>query len=245
MQLLVSVTGAAEAVEAVAGGAALIDVKNPAEGALGAAAPAVVQAVRAAVPAHLPVSAALGDFQDQPGTAALAAVGAALAGADLVKIGLLGTGTPAAAHRLLSGVVRSLEQLRFSARLIACAYADAVDIGALPVRDLAAVAAAAGCAGAMVDTFRKSPGTGLLSALGPAALADFVSQCRTHGLLCGLAGSLRAADLAVVAAVAPDYAGVRGAACGGDRSGCVTRAHVQALVQQLERPVRPVYGGQA
>ena len=55
MRLLVSVVDAAEARLAVAGGVDVVDVKNPAEGALGAPAPAVIAEVRDALPAALPV----------------------------------------------------------------------------------------------------------------------------------------------------------------------------------------------
>ena len=76
MRLLVSVTTAQEAELAVAGGVDVVDVKNPAEGSLGAPAPAVIEAVRAVVPPGSPVSAAIGDMPHLPGTAALAALGA-------------------------------------------------------------------------------------------------------------------------------------------------------------------------
>ena len=49
MRLLVSVVSAEEARRAVAGGADIVDVKDPREGALGAPAPAVLEAP---VPAH-------------------------------------------------------------------------------------------------------------------------------------------------------------------------------------------------
>ena len=88
MKLLVSVVDAGEARAAAAAGADIVDVKNPAEGSLGAPSPAVIAAVRAAVPAELPVSAAIGDMPNLPGTAALAALGAARSGATFVKVGL-------------------------------------------------------------------------------------------------------------------------------------------------------------
>ena len=53
MQLLISVVGVAEVGAAVSGGADIVDVKNPHEGSLGAAAPHVVRAVRAAAPVAL------------------------------------------------------------------------------------------------------------------------------------------------------------------------------------------------
>lgn len=243
MRLLVSVTDAAEAMAAVHGGAHLIDVKNPAEGALGAGAPAVIRAVRQAVPAGLPVSAALGDMPDLPGTAALAAVGAAVAGADMVKVGLYGVRTPAQARALLQEVRESLRAFAPATALVACAYADAEAIGALPPALLPEVAAVCGCAGAMVDTFTKGAGS-LFRYLPPAAAAAFLKQCRAAGLMTALAGSLTGEELALAAALAPEIIGVRSAACvGGDRvKGRVEAGAVAALLRLLGLPSLEVVG---
>ena len=90
MRLLVSVVSAAEARRALAGGADIIDVKDPSEGALGAPAPRVLSEVVEAVGGAAPVSVALGDLPDLPHTAALAARGAVVSGAAFVKVGLRG-----------------------------------------------------------------------------------------------------------------------------------------------------------
>src|SRR3954463_7616703 len=103
MKLLVSVVDADEARTAAAAGARTAaaagadigDVKTPAEGSLGAPSPAVIVGVRAAVPAELPVSAAIGDMPNLPGTAGLSALGAAHSGATFVKVGLWGAATEA------------------------------------------------------------------------------------------------------------------------------------------------------
>jgi uncharacterized protein (UPF0264 family) len=84
MRLLVSVVSAGEARLALAGGADIIDVKDPGEGALGAPAPDVLTEVVRVVGSAAPVSVALGDMPDLPHTAALAARGAELSGADYV-----------------------------------------------------------------------------------------------------------------------------------------------------------------
>jgi uncharacterized protein (UPF0264 family) len=68
MALLVSVRSAAEAEAALAGGAALIDVKEPARGSLGRADEAVIRAVLGAVAGRRPVSAALGELAEKKGT---------------------------------------------------------------------------------------------------------------------------------------------------------------------------------
>src|SRR5947209_7656121 len=85
--LLVSVRNAAEAVRALEGGAALIDVKEPLHGSLGRAADAVIQEVMRAVGAARPVSAALGEWLDAASTEA-----DALPGLSYIKWGLAGCG---------------------------------------------------------------------------------------------------------------------------------------------------------
>lgn len=237
MRLLVSVIDAEEAMAAVQGGAFLIDVKNPAEGALGAAAPATIRAIRRAVPPELGVSAALGDMPDLPGTAALAAVGAAAVGASLVKVGLFGVCTPAAATSLLRTMRESLRLFAPEVGLIACAYADAGQIGSLPPHQLPKVALEAGCAGAMVDTYTK--GAGSLFAYMPVdEAAAFVVEGKRLGLMTALAGSLAGKELALAAALSPDIVGIRSAACtGGDRvSGRVDAGLVAEAVRLVCHP---------
>jgi uncharacterized protein (UPF0264 family) len=69
----------------------------------------------------------------------------------------------------------------------------------------------------MLDTAGKSTG-GLRRHLDPVRLAAFVASARAHGLVSGLAGSLRVADIAPLGRLRPDYLGFRGALCGGDRT---------------------------
>jgi len=64
MQLLVSVRSAAEALDALEGGAGLIDVKEPSRGPLGAADYEVIEEVVRVVGGRCPVSAALGELRD-------------------------------------------------------------------------------------------------------------------------------------------------------------------------------------
>src|SRR5205823_2135975 len=109
MRLLVSVRGPVEACAALAGGADVIDAKDPACGALGAVSAERLAAIRRTVGAARPVSAALGDARDE-GTVAAAA--AAAAGAALGEPGFGGVTSAARAPRLAraararGGVVR-------------------------------------------------------------------------------------------------------------------------------------------
>jgi uncharacterized protein (UPF0264 family) len=223
----VSVVDADEAREAAAAGADIVDVKNPAEGSLGAPSPAVIAAVRAAVPDELPVSAAIGDMPNLPGTAALAAFGAAHSGAAYVKVGLWGASTDAAAAELL----RAVRDAAGGAVTVAAAYADARRLAPAPLAPelLPRVARAAGAEVCLLDTAVKD-GRGLLDWLSPDELAALVDEAHELGLEVALAGALRAVDLPVVAATGADIAGVRAAACGEDkRSGRLEPARVRAL----------------
>src|SRR2546430_1160524 len=95
MRLLVSVRGSVEARAAVAGGADVIDAKDPARGALGPVRRDRLAAIPRAVGAARPVSAAPGDAGDD---AMVAAAAAAAAGVAFVKL-RLGGGTSEAPGR--------------------------------------------------------------------------------------------------------------------------------------------------
>jgi (5-formylfuran-3-yl)methyl phosphate synthase len=230
MKLLVSVIDAGEARAAAAAGADIVDVKNPAEGSLGAPVPAVIAGVRAAVPVELPVSAAIGDMPNLPGTAALAALGAARSGATFVKVDLWGVSTEDDAVRLLRAVRDGVANVP-GAVVVAAAYADArrVAHGPLAPELLPSVARAGGARVCLLDTAVKD-GRGLLDWLLPDALASLVDEAQSAGLQVALAGALRAEDLPAVAATGADIAGVRSSACRDERrSGPLEAARVRAL----------------
>jgi (5-formylfuran-3-yl)methyl phosphate synthase len=211
MRLLVSVTDAAEARVAVEAGVDIVDVKNPAEGSLGAAGPRVIESVREVVPPERPVSAAVGDLPALPGTAALAALGAARSGAAYVKVGLWGTPTTDGAVAVLRAVRDALDG---GVTVIAAAYADAERVpgGPLPPAALVAAARRGGVGGCLLDTAVKD-GRGLFDWLTREELATLVAEGHAAGLEMALAGALRADDLSLVRATGADIAGVRAAAC--------------------------------
>jgi (5-formylfuran-3-yl)methyl phosphate synthase len=211
MRLLLSVTDAREARVAAAAGVDIVDVKNPAEGSLGAPRPGVIERVREVVPPERPVSAAIGDLPNLPGTAALAALGAARSGAAYVKVGLWGTSTPDEAVAVLRAVREAVDG---EAVVIAGAYADAecVPGGSLPPRAVVAAARRARVGGCLLDTAVKD-GRGLFDWLTPKALAALVAEAHAAGLEMALAGALRAENLSVIRTTGADIAGVRSAAC--------------------------------
>jgi (5-formylfuran-3-yl)methyl phosphate synthase len=66
MRLLVSVRSASEVGAALAGGADIIDAKEPRHGSLGAVSRRTLASITAVVPPECPLSIALGDLTTQP-----------------------------------------------------------------------------------------------------------------------------------------------------------------------------------
>ena len=217
---------------ALAGGADIVDVKNPAEGSLGAPSPALLRAVSRRVEGRAVLSAALGDAPHLPGTLALAAAGAAGCGAEYVKVGLLGSSRPDDAVTLLREVQRAATGGRTATRVVAVAYADALRVGGLPPGELPRAAARAGVHGVMLDTAVKD-GASTLDHLGEKGVAVFLEEARSLGLETALAGALRLREIFRIAALGAQVVGVRGSACDGGRAGRVSGARVRALREAL------------
>jgi (5-formylfuran-3-yl)methyl phosphate synthase len=182
------------------------------------------------------VSVALGDGPFEPAAAVQAALAVARQGAAFVKFGLRETSGDHAVATLRA--VRTA--LPDGVGVVVAGFADFQRAGAPDPRELPALARAAGIQGCLIDTAVKD-GRGLLHWMHDADLRAFVGACREHGQLSALAGSLALADLARVAGLGPDIAGVRGAACAGDRiRGRVSEDRVRALARALAHQVTSV-----
>ena len=223
MRLLVSVASAADASAALAGGADLIDAKDPLTGALGAVSVEVLRQIHATVAGHRPVTAALGDAADE-GAIECAARAFTAAGASLVKLGFAGIASAADVAALTAAAVRGAGP----GGVVAVAYADADRAGSIAPAALLDVAARAGAKGVLLDTADKA-GPGLRDLLAETELAKWVTEAHEAGLFVALAGKLTAGDLPFVRDVGADIIGVRGAACVGGRSGHVTEEKVRLL----------------
>ena len=221
MQLLVSVADVQDARAALAGGADLIDAKEPRRGALGAVAPERLRAICEAVRAHRPVSAALGDAT-QAAYIEGATRAAVAAGVTYVKIGFRGAGSAARVRELASAAGAGA-----GGHLIMVGYADWDRVGAPRPDLILEVAAAVNAAGVLLDTAVKD--ATLFELISENNVATWAATAHAAGLLVALAGSLRGADLAAAREAGADIVGVRGAACDGGRTGRVSVARVAAL----------------
>ena len=135
----------------------IIDLKDPAQGALGAVDPATTRRVVALIAGREPVSATIGDLPMQPEAIRAAVIERASCGVDYVKFGLFPGGDPQACFQ-------ALRPIALRVRLILVLFADA-----LPAFDAVASASDIGAAGIMLDTADKNAGS-LLTHLDASAL---------------------------------------------------------------------------
>ncbi|HEX5633905.1 MAG TPA: (5-formylfuran-3-yl)methyl phosphate synthase [Gemmatimonadales bacterium] len=229
MRLLVSVRDVDEARLAVAAGADIVDVKEPTDGTLAPASPAVLAAIAAAVPADVPLGVALGEPADLASLSALLAARAATLGGRPVYVKFVPSGNGA------RGCVSLVRELLPDAMVVVAGYADACGTPAAR-RDFLRDACAAGADGALLDTRSKS--LGLLQVVPEAELGALIEESRARGAFLALAGSLDGPALARLALLGADVAGVRGAACEGGRAGALSAARVAALLRAARQAPR-------
>ena len=213
MKLLVSVVNKTEAIDSIKGGADIIDVKNPKEGSLGANFPRVIREVKKVISRNLELSATIGDLPNLPGTASLAALGAAVSGVDYVKVGLFGVKTSVDATVLMTEVVRTVKEFNLGLKTIACGYADFRYVGCVNPLQLPLVAHKSAADGVLVDVKIKVSKSNLFNFLGDEQLKQFVTQAHDYNLLAALAGSLGKEDIQRVHSLGADIIGVRGIVC--------------------------------
>jgi (5-formylfuran-3-yl)methyl phosphate synthase len=230
MKLLVSVSNADEASAALAGGADVIDAKNPMAGPLGAVSLDELRDIVSRVNGARPVTAALGDASDGRALETEARCYAA-AGASLVKLGFAGTTERDRVERWLAAAARGA--VSGGGGVVAVAYADAHRAGSIAPGRLIEAAARAGATGVLLDTADKA-GPGLRSSIAIRALRDWVWSAHQAGLLVALAGRLTADDFDFVREAGADIVGVRGAACRGGRVGRISTERVKRLRGRCE-----------
>lgn len=260
--LLVSVRDAGEATAALAGGADLIDVKEPLAGSLGAASPDAVAGVVQAVAGRRPTSIALGELRDNASWSSYAARLTPSILPKFVKFGLAGCWPPPdksmptqshghgtqrspLAHcqadlltretESLLGLWRAaLAPLPVSIGAVAVVYADWQVAESPPPEIVLLGARELKCHAMLVDTFDKR-GPGLLGVWSSAQLADCVRAARDAGLLVVLGGKIREEHLDRLMSLEPDFIAVRGAVCRGDRSGTLDPRRIEEFRARLMR----------
>lgn len=228
--LLVSVRSAEEAQAALAGGAAIIDVKEPSRGSLGRADDDVIQTVVEAVAGRRPVSAALGEWVDGPRLTSVH-------GLAFVKWGLAGcarrTDWRAALDRWLDS--------KTGPQIVLTAYADWQSAHAPSVEEVFSHACERPGSVLLIDTHCKDASNPrqkrrptLLDWISVADVEDLCARARAASVRIALAGSLGEAEIRELQAARPEWFAVRGTVCAdADRGASVEVDKVRRLVELL------------
>lgn len=227
-KLLVSVRSGDEARAALAGGADLIDVKEPTRGPLGAASPSVIREVLATVDGRVPVSAALGEWLDWSGWAVPP-------GVRYAKWGL------AQLKALPGGVLQAIRRTDCATFPVLVAYADHLRADSPDPAWLAVAAVRFKFPAFLLDTAVKD-GSTLTDWVAPARLARIRFDLGDAGVAVALAGSLDADGVRRLGPLEPDWFAVRGAACDGGRTGSVSAARVRQLRTVIRDTSRETVG---
>jgi len=200
-QLLISVTGVAEAKLALSHGADIIDLKDPALGALGALPMPIIQAIMTFVAGERPVSATIGDLPMQADLISPAVNALANLNVDFIKIGFFPNDDYREVLKVLQPIAAS------GIQLIAVLFAEHEY-----EESLMATLKQSGFIGVMLDTAKKN-GLSLFDHYTQLECANFAMQARRCDLSFGLAGSLTLEHVAQAKLLNPNYIGFRGGVC--------------------------------
>lgn len=235
-QLLVSVRGRTEAIEAVKGGAHIADAEYPAS-ALGTPYPLNIWTIRKSIPKRVLVSTNIGEEQARRSTAAQAVLGVATAGADIIKAGLAKMNFEEAAY-LADSIVRTVKHWYPRKTVIPTFFADTKLAKILdPIEEAPALASKVKADGVLIDTFEKTEGKRLIDYYGYDDIGIFVKACHKRHLQAWIAGSITKDELPLFWKTGVDVICVRGAACGktDDRMGKVKETIVRELVRTIPK----------
>ncbi|MHA1986175.1 MAG: (5-formylfuran-3-yl)methyl phosphate synthase [Promethearchaeota archaeon] len=217
IQLLISPKTIEEAKIVVASQVSIIDCKNPDEGSLGANFPWIIKEMKDLLPKNSSqlLSATIGDFPNLPGSASLAALGAAVSGADIIKVGLKGPKNVDEGIKLMKNVVKAVKNYNKNIMVVTAGYADfkrmnsSLDFLAIPT-----IAFESGAEIVMLDTYIKDK-KGLFDFLNVNQLIEFKKKAEQLNLKVALAGNLTQNVLSNIKKIKPDIIGVRSMVCEG------------------------------
>lgn len=240
MRVLISTVSYEEAASILDTGVDIINMVNVNEGSLGAQFPwRTREVVELARRAGIKASATLGDLPYKPGTAALAALGAAHSDVAYVKAGLYGLTSYEEASDMMKAVRRAVRMLSDEVQVIAAGYADHRRFVGLDTRDLLRAAQDAECDAVMIDTAVKD-GRTLFDALSFDRIRTFVEQGKEAGLTVALGGSLTLEHGDRLFDLDPDIIAVRGAVCEGrDRKTRISPEKTRAFVEFFHHQLQP------
>ena len=214
-----------------------IDCKNPSEGSLGANFPWIIKCMKELIPSNSSqlLSAAIGNFPNLPGSASLAALGAAVSGADVIKVGLKGPKNENQGIKLMRNVVKAVKGYNNEIKVVVAGYADRSRINTSPkFLEIPTIAAESGSDIAMLDTYIKDD-KGIFDFLSVEELITFKEKANKLNLRVALAGNIMKQDIPKIRQIYPDIIGVRRAVCEDlDRNnGMIKKSLIENLKREL------------
>ncbi len=226
--MLASVRDLEEAKCVYDGGANIIDLKEPNDGALGAVSLKQILQIVDDLWEKCEISATIGDLPADYSKINEKVIQTAETGVDYVKVGMFSerhieTCLPNLIHCSNKGIA-----------VIAVFFADMefdIDFAIQIAKD-------ARLKGVMLDTARKSSGN-LLTRMNIMQLEYFVNRAKQNDLLTGLAGSLTIEDIPILLKANPDYIGFRTALCGSlIRNGKLDKQAILSVREAIPVPER-------
>lgn len=223
--MLISPINIEEVLETIKGEPDIIDIKNPIEGSLGANFPWLISQTHLKIQERnskneilgikkkIELSAAIGDFPFLPGSASLAALGAAVSGVNYVKIGMMGPKDKEMGIMMAKSVVRAVKDYNPEIKTVIAGYADqhllnkSIDPMLIPE-----ITYESGADVAMIDTAIKN-GRSLFDHLPFLKIMEFKEIANSNNIEIALAGSLKFADLDKLSKLDPEIIGVRSMVC--------------------------------
>ena len=227
-RLLVSVRDVDEAQAVLEGGADWIDLKEPADGPLGAVGKTKAQEVVEYVAGRRPVSAALGEFIAWQTSAIQELL--ELPGIEYMKLGLAGCVNLEGWSTQWLAAERTVRQAEKS--LVAVVYADWQTASSPHPELIVKLAQQSSCKYLLIDTFDKSA-AGTLGCLGQTGLCRLLRIAKQAALRTVVAGGFTLTDLPQLGTAPVDMIAVRGAVCKGDRRGRVDTRLVAQFCKAL------------
>lgn len=224
--MLASVRNLEEAKLVFDGGADIIDLKEPNDGALGSTPLHEIHRVVDDLWEKCVISATIGDLPADYIRINEKVTQTAETGVDYVKVGMFSerhieTCLPNLIHCANKGI-----------SIIAVFFADMEFDVDFAIR----IASDARLKGVMLDTARKGSG-GLLTHQNLMQLEYFVNRAKQHDLLTGLAGSLKKEDVPQLLKAGADYIGFRTALCDNNvRAGSLNKQAMQSIRQSIPIP---------
>ncbi len=199
--LLVSVTTVLEAEMAISAGADIIDLKDPAKGALGALPFETINQIVNVVDGRKRTSATIGDVPMDGVLIASAINALSVLKLDYIKVGFFEADDYSACIACLTDLASK------GVRLIAVLFSEK----SYP-SDLIGQLNEAGVIGIMLDTSIKN-GETIFQGMSDPSIHHIIKSTKDKQMLLGLAGSLNITHITAIKKLKPDYVGFRGGVC--------------------------------